>query len=225
MALTEQQSFDCLGCSSGDRNIYIDDIMKAMIAFLNVSTCIPWVRSHENIDRPDIDATGATMGQYGLIEIIQSRRLQTQKPKPSADTTVNDNNVNLKCYDIVSERELTIQLNIYRENGEANRDQHTNTVVQPVGAGIDHLERLIDVYQVPRIKKALLDKGMLITDFSPIEWNKEIVKNTWENSGEMQITLNVCAQSSIADANIQCITLQICECEPKLICEPHVPEC
>ena len=34
MALTPQQSFDCLGCSSGDRNIYVDDTMKAMIAFL-----------------------------------------------------------------------------------------------------------------------------------------------------------------------------------------------
>ena len=225
MALTPQQQFDCLGCSSTDRNIYVDDIMQTMITFLSATTCIPWIRSHENIDRPDIDATGAPMGQYGLVEIIQSTRIQTQKPKPSADTAINDINDNLRCYEIVSKRDLLLQLNIYRENGEKVRSQQGDVVVQPVGAGMDHLERLVDIYQLKRIQQSLQQKGILITTFSPIEWNKETVNNTWENSGEMQITLNVCAQSSIADASINCITLQICEDEPELICEPHVPEC
>lgn len=220
MALTDQQKFDCLGCSSTDRNIYVDDIMQVLITFLAASTCIPWIRSNENIDRPGITETGERMGQYGLVEIIQSTRKQTKKPDLSTDTTVNDNNINLDCYEIVSERELLVQLNIYREQGKSNRDQQSNTIVHPVGAGIDHLERLIDIYQMPRIKKALIDKGISIADFSPIEWNKEIVKNTWENIGEMQITLNVCSQSSISDANIQCITLQICDCLPVVICEP-----
>lgn len=225
MALTPQQEFDCLGCSSTDRNIYIDDIMQTMITFLTATTCIPWGRSHENIDRPDITETGENMGQYGIIEIIQSTRIQTNKPKRSEDNTVNDNNQNLACYEIVSGRAILVQLNIYRENGTANRDQQSNTVVHPVGAGIDHLERLVDIYQVERIKKALNDQGISIKEFSAIEWNKEIKKNTWENIGEMQITLNVCSQSSIGDANIECITLQICECPPKLICEPFEEDC
>ena len=225
MPLTPEQQFNCLGCSNTDRNIYVDDIMQTMISFLNAATCIPWIRSHENIDRPDFIETEEIMGQYGLIEIIQSERRQTKKPVMSSDNTVIDNNINLRCWEIVSERRLTVQLNIYREQGESNRDQHSATVVQPVGAGIDHLERLQDIYQIERIKESLTSQGIVISEWSPIEWNKEIVKNTWENIGEMQITLDVCSQSSIGDANINCIELQICECEPKIICEPFEPEC
>lgn len=225
MALTSEQRFNCLGCSSNDRNVYVDDIMQTMINFLENATCIPWVRSNENIDRPDITETGEKMGQYGLIEILQSTRFKTDKPKLSSDLTVIENNENLDCYEIESTRDILLQLNIYREQGEANRDQESDDVVQPVGAGIDHLERLIDIFQFPRIKQALDTQGISLIEFSPIEWSKEIVKNIWENIGEMQITIRVCSRSSIADASIKCIFLQVCDHEPKEICEEFVPDC
>lgn len=197
-----EQIINCQSCSENERNAYADDILQTLITFLNSSTCITWIRSHENPARPE--------GQYGTVSIVQNIREQTKEPVLDNSNLINTHNNNLGCYLVHSQNLITVDLAVYREHGDPNRDQIDYFAGNNAAAAWDILTRLEDLYKFNRVRKALNEQGIAIKDFSLIQWNKELVNGTWENRAEMTIELEVCSTRSILAENINCIELNVC---------------
>jgi hypothetical protein len=219
MSLTPDQKFNCSRCSATDFNVYTDDILQKFITWLETVTCIKWIRSHPELDRPDEPGTEAIKGQYGVIEILASTLVKQFDPTNNEEGFEPPHEF-IGCFDLNSEHNLTIQLDVYRENGDPNRDQMgTQEAVHPIGSAIDVHWRIMDRYKVPRLKALLKNDKITIDSWGTVEWNKEERNQTWENVATQQIQVRICRKSSIAGAQIKCIELQICEHDPELLCD------
>lgn len=179
---------DCEPCSV-ERNQYEDDIVCALTDWLEMVTCIPWIRDFSDGARPDENETNYKNGQYGTIcvDTIMSHWKTSQQLTAAGEYE--------GCVTIENRMDVDITLTVF------NTVRLSHDVGTRLRQPADILLRLSDVYHaIPRLSEKLrLDNAIVMTSFGRINNMVELIESNYQRRSSQVIELCVERHTSFAD--------------------------
>lgn len=192
---------DCEPCSA-ELNQYEDDWVCSLIAWLELVTCIRWVRAYSDAARPDASETHTHQGQYGAV-LVDSFRPHTHKTAEKGAATSNE-----VCERIKNRINAEVTLTVYHY---MHLPSEAGTRLRTCG---DVLNRVIDAYHgISRLGENLRQRGLTLDDYGRINNRFDLVQSSYEPSASLILTLCIQRFTSFADNRIDGYILSL-DCSP-----------
>jgi hypothetical protein len=208
------------GCSPSLPVSYEDVVTEHIMRLFRHITGVDWVRGWEQGARPD--------KQYGTIwmfgaKTVGSYEIEYQRVINGATSMVLPD----LCEVSYQTFEYQFQLDVYRDNGTANRNQDITTITGPRLSAVDVMLRLITAMGHPRFREALAEKCIYLGSptFGPIRnLAKPMIKSTYEGRASVDFYVRVRPISSLRSPTFGTVDWGfVCPTDAQLHPDPPLP--
>lgn len=187
----------CVPCSE-ERNQYEDDIVSALKEWLELVTCVPWIRAYSDGTRPDENETNYKSGQYGTICVDSIVSHWSTKDE------IGDVGEEEVC--VVATNRLDVDVTLTVFGTHAFGDGVGTRLRQPS----DILLRAGDIYHlIPNISEILrLQNSIVLNNFGRINNSETKIQTNYQRRASQVIELCVERKTSFADCKISGFQLE-----------------
>lgn len=186
---------NCDPCSK-ELNQTEADIYTSLIHWLELITCIPWIRAYSSAGSPETNVDNKFKEQYGIIQI----------------ESIENNTIERDGVIEIGETEHCIRLKIQsmvRAQLRVNNYSTCGFIRSP----IDVLNHIFEIYKIVyEANDALCNAGISIQDFNGIRSVQSLENETTAFSATQEITFSITRYTSVAETLIHDIKILLDKC-------------